>query len=137
MNFSGDLIAKQLPDGFHWEMYESFTYHIGAIDGPEFVMIGRGFVTDFASIPRGLWNLWPPAAGKHSKAAVVHDCLYKTGYVNVTDGSIRHVNRGEADRIFKEAMEVARVNWFSRQMIYSGVRVGGRGAWNKHRNADA
>jgi hypothetical protein len=137
-NFLGDLIAKQLPDGYRWELYEGFTYRIGAPDGVQYVHIPKGFVTDFASIPRGLWNLFPPAAGKHSKPAVVHDAMYKTGCCSV-DGcpDPRPMTRGECDDIFKEAMGVAGVNWLAKQIIYAGVRVGGWRAWAKHRKAEA
>lgn len=137
-NFLGDLIAKQLPDGYHWELYEGFVYRIGSPDGCQYVAIPKGFVTDFASIPRGLWNIFPPAAGKHSKPAVVHDEMYKTGSVRV-DGRLdpRPITRGEADAIFLEAMEVAGVNWLSRQIIYAGVRAGGWRAWSQHRKAEA
>lgn len=132
--FLGDLIARQLDDGYHWEVYQGFTYRIGAPNGCQYVSIPKGFVTDFASIPRGLWNIFPPAAGKHSKAAVVHDCMYKTGHISV-DGrdDPRPITRGEADDIFLEAMEVAGVNWFARRIIYAGVRVGGWKAWARHR----
>jgi len=49
---------------------------------------------------------------------------------------VRHITRKEADAIFLEAMQVAGVNWFSRHVIYSGVRAGGMVAWNKHRRND-
>lgn len=135
-NFLGELVTFQI-DAYQWKVYEDFTYRIGAPDGPEFVTIRKGFVTDFASIPRPLWWLWPPSAGKHAKPACVHDCLYKTGFVtsNLTRLE-RTIDRAEADRIFLEAMEVAGVSWLSRRMIYRGVRVGGMLAWNKHRNAE-
>lgn len=137
-NFLGDLIARQLADGYTWELYEGFVYRIGQPDGCQFVSIPKGFVTDFASIPRGLWNLFPPAAGKHSKAAVVHDAIYKTGCISC-DGrtDLRLVTRGEADEIFYEAMEVNGVSWLARWVIYLGVRFGGARAWNQHRKAEA
>jgi hypothetical protein len=136
--FLGDLIAQQHDDGYHWTIYEPFTYRIGAPDGCQYVSIGKGFITDFASIPRGLWNLFPPAAGKYSKAAVVHDCLYKTGYVSVVGrDDPRPMTRAECDLVFLEAMEVAGVNWLSRMILYAGVRIGGWRAWGQHRKADA
>lgn len=137
-NFLGDLIAKQLDDGYHWELYEGFTYRLCAHDGVQYVRVDKGFVTDFASIPRGLWNIFPPAAGRHSKPAVIHDCLYKTARVNV-DGKDepRIITRGEADAIFLEAMEVTRTNWLARHIIFFGVRIGDWRAWNQHRKAEA
>lgn len=135
-NFLGDLIAKQLPDGYHWELYEGFRFHVCHEDGEQFIEVPKGFVTDFASIPRGLWNIYPPAAGKHSKPAVVHDWLYKKGMLLTKSGGTRVVTRGEADAIFLEAMEVTGVSWLSRRIIYWGVRVGGWKAWGEHRKAE-
>lgn len=134
-NFQGRLVAEQLEDGYHWMIAESFTYRLGDPNGIAYVRVPVGFVTDFASIPRGLWNIWPPAAGKHSKPAVIHDVLYQRGYVEHE----RHrtpISRKDADDIFKEALEVAGVGWLSRQLIYAGVRVGGAKAWTQYREAD-
>lgn len=133
--FMGDLVAKQLDDPRYWMIYIPFTYRVGDPNGDMFVNIPRGFVTDFASIPRGLWNVFPPATSKFSKAAVVHDVLYKRGWI---ERGRHHVSltRKDCDDILKEAMEVAGVNWLSRQLIYAGVRVGGWKPWNAYRRAD-
>jgi len=40
--------------------------------------VPKGFITDGASIPRGLWWLFPPV-GRYFKAAVVHDYLLTSG----------------------------------------------------------
>lgn len=120
-------------DGHEWLLCTSFEYRLEP-QGPEFVRVGAGFRTDFASIPRGLWNLWPPT-GSYTPAALIHDCLYKTAYVSVDDGSIRWIDRKEADDIFLEAMKVLSVGRFTRRCIWLGVRSGGWVAWNKHRKA--
>jgi hypothetical protein len=129
-------LRVEFVDGHNWVVCDTFEYRLGSLHGVEFVRVGKGFETDFASIPRPLWSLWPPAGGAYTPAALIHDCLYKTGFVSVNDGSVRHISRQEADDIFKEAMEVAGVSWLSRRLIYRGVRVGGSAAWNKHRKAD-
>lgn len=129
-------LRVEFVDGRTWVVCDTFEFRLGSLAGAEFVRIGKGFETDFASIPRGLWNLWPPAGGKHTPAALVHDCVYQMGFVSVDDGSVRHVARKEADDIFRDAMAVAGVPWLSRQLIYFGVRVGGAIAWAKHRRAD-
>lgn len=85
-------------------------------------IVPRGFVTDFASVPRGLWNIFPPF-GRYSKAAVLHDWLYQTG----------KVARGEADRIFLECMKELGVPAWKRWAMYLGLRVGGWAAWNSYR----
>jgi len=135
--FLGDLIVRELPGGRRWEVVAAFRFHLGSPEGVEYIAVPHGFVTDFASIPRGLWNIWPPMGGKHGKSSVVHDRAYSTGYVSVTDGSVRHITRHEADAIFLEAMGVAGVKRLSRRLIYWGVRLGGGWAWASHRDRDA
>jgi hypothetical protein len=134
-NFEGELIARQLPGGYRWEIWESFTYRIGDANSPHLVRVPKGFITDFASIPRGLWNLWPPTAGKHAKPSVVHDVCYVRGYIE-SDLIQKKITRKDADDIFKEALAVAGCNWFTRQALYLGVRVGGSTAWNNYRWVD-
>lgn len=134
-NFLGDLLIAYI-DGTRWKVVEGFTYRLCQPDGVQFVRIERGFITDFASFPLGIFMRSP--GGKWDKAAVVHDCLYKTARVSVENKQEpRIVTRGEADAIFLEAMEVAGVDWLRRRIIYAGVRVGGWRAWNQHRKAEA
>lgn len=133
-NFLGDLLVEYI-DGKRWRVFEGFTYRLCQPDGVQYVRIGRGFITDFASMPLGI--IFKSPGGKWDKPAVVHDCLYKTAYVSV-DGQDdpRPITRGEADDIFKEAMGVAGVNWFAKQIIYAGVRTSGWRAWGEHRKAE-
>lgn len=120
-----------------WELLDTFEYRLGSADGAEYVRVVAGFVTDFASIPRPLWWLWPPSQGPYLAAALVHDCLYKTGYVlNVHTGEKRFIERDEADDVMKEVMEVCSTPLPTKRGIYRGVRLGGWWAWRKHRKAD-
>lgn len=83
------------------------------------VNVPRGFVTDFASIPRAFWSALRPD-GEYAYAAVVHDYLYWT----------QTRSRDEADDIFKMAMEDFDVGTGTVGTIYNAVRVGGKVAWN-------
>lgn len=109
-------------DGRRWLVVEPFTYVMR--NGQRF-QIPAGFITDFASVPRVFWRLFPPT-GTYSPAAVIHDWLY------VTNG----MTRGEADGIFRSVMEELGVGWFTRQAMHLAVRVGGAGAWNEARAAE-
>jgi hypothetical protein len=131
-NFMGDLLVKYI-DGRRWEVAEGFTYRIGDPNSRTLVRIPRGFVTDFASMPFGV--IFRSPGGKWDKPAVVHDLLYKQGYVE-SDLLQKRITRKDADDIFKEAMQVAGVNWFARQVIYAGVRMGGHNIWAKYRWVD-
>jgi hypothetical protein len=90
-----------------------------------YVMIPSGFVTDFASVPRIFWRVFPPL-GPWAPAAVAHDLLYARG----------EVARKEADRRFYGAMRLTGVPWLSATILYLGVRVGGWYAWRQHRRND-
>lgn len=123
-------------DGHLWRLTACFDYHLKHDNGREVVPVPIGFVTDFASIPRVLWNILPPTGG-YGKAAVIHDALYQKRIVTNVAGISRFVDRGEADAILKEAMEVLGVGWFTRWTIYSGVRTGGWLAWGRYREAES
>lgn len=83
--------------------------------------IPEGFVTDCASVPRGMWNLFPPT-GSYAKAAVFHDWLYRGG----------KVSRKQADELFLDAMECLGEPWLTRYCLYWGVRLGGWMAWDSY-----
>ena len=73
----------------------------------------RWFVTDLASIP---WLVDPLFDSlDHRKAGVIHDWIYC--------GQI--VSRAEADELFREMLEVLGVGVIKRNLMYSGLRVGG------------
>lgn len=147
-SFTTPLIVEKLDDGRCWRIVQEFTYRLGALDGPEHIDVPAGFITDFASVPRGLWNLFPPT-GKFGKAAVIHDYLYQNGdilwdyTITPNDGSdpvtvekpvVPKPTRGEADRILLEAMTALGVNAVTKRLVYWGVRIGGHWAWqNGHR----
>ena len=81
--------------------------------------VPAGFETDFASIPRAFWSLVGHPAGQYAQAAVLHDFLYRT----------KAVPRAEADRIFREAMQVLEVPAWQRWAMWAAVRVGGSAAY--------
>ncbi len=99
------------------------------IDGQPLV-IPAGFLTDGASVPRGLWNIFPPF-GKYNKASLLHDFLYKTGRMNLAV-----ITRKQADDIFLAAMVALDVSKWQRRGMYCGVRVGAWPAWNGYRKQD-
>lgn len=99
------------------------------------ILVPAGFKTDLASIPRGLWNVLPKS-GPYDKAAVIHDYLYQTGGRElVLPGKPvgQCIDRGDADGVLKEAMEVCGVGGFRRFTIWSGVRIGGWKSWGAYR----
>lgn len=83
-----------------------------------------GFITDGASTPRFLWGLCPPMSGRTAEAAVLHDWLYSLTYPE-------RITRAQADFIFLLTMECNGVGAIRRRTVYSGVRAGGAGSFQK------
>lgn len=101
--------------------------------GGEFTTVRAGFAFDFASIPRFLWPLAPPAGdGKnlYGLAAVWHDWLYVHRRING-----RPIQRIEADELFLEIMLHVKVQpWIARTM-YRAVRLFGGSVWSRRNEA--
>lgn len=109
-----ELIAPNL-----WRTFYPFDYHVGSYPSTEIIVVPSGYVTDFASIPRIFWSVLSPI-DKHGKASLLHDYCYTIKYKN---------NRKYCDKIFKEAMEVLKVNPLIARFMYNGVRLFGESRW--------
>lgn len=117
----GWLKTACLPDGVYEILLEDFTFES---QGHAFT-VPRGFVTDYASIPRFFHRILPQR-GRYNPAAVAHDFLYWSGVLSKDD----------ADEVLYDLSERLGVGWFDRHAIYRGVRIGGWVAWNKYRKAE-
>lgn len=90
------------------------------------VFIDIGFMFDGASIPAIAWQvLYTPFHPDVMAAAVVHDKLYRTG----------ERPRRQADKLFKEMLIMNGVDEVIAKLMYRGVRVGGRSAFNNNEEA--
>lgn len=116
MPFRSPLIIREVTGSpGDWQLEEALVYRSPLFE----IRIPKGFVTDFASVPRFLWALLPPH-GKHQRAAVVHDYLYRTN-----GGWSRRIS----DTVFLDAMKECRVSWWRRTAMWLGVRIGGAKPW--------
>lgn len=86
------------------------------------ITIPAGFVTDYASVPRGLHWLIPPD-GPYAKAAVLHDYLYATGIYS----------RSISDGIFKQAMSETSIPLTYQYILFNGAILCGKASWDKWR----
>jgi hypothetical protein len=118
-SFTSPLIVSPMPDGRYWQLVEEFDYAVGSKESNDKIHVPKGFVTDFASVPRPFWWLFPPW-GKYGKAAVVHDYLYQY--------QLR--TRREADDIFLEGMLVLGVEQWQARLMYRSVRCFAWLAWH-------
>ena len=117
LKFHSTMQLHPMFNGSEWLTTEWF----GVETPTDLVFIPKGFIFDFASIPRSLWfALGSPATGKHRRAAFVHDWLYAS----------QKVDRSKADTLFLEIMKNDGVSFIKRRLLYTGVRVGGWAAWN-------
>jgi Protein of unknown function (DUF1353) len=105
-------------------LVEDLSYSVG--QSGISITVPRGYVTDFASIPRPLWPLLSPHAS-YSKAAVVHDLLYWA----------QDCTREEADRLLLTAMVESDVSLVLRWTIYIFVRALGWYAWRANQQERA
>lgn len=100
--------------------------------------IGEGAISNLASIP--WWIRWLiPKVGHDSQGAVVHDDIYKKGYMWRTLNGVtakEPVFQIDADNAYLIAMEELNVGKLRREAIYRGLRMGGFVAWNKYRTLD-
>jgi hypothetical protein len=85
------------------------------------IVVPAGFVTDFASTPRGLWSVLPPT-GRYQLAAVVHDFLYWD----------QACSREQADAVFRVAMSESSVKPLERDLMWQAVRRFGQSAWDQN-----
>lgn len=118
--FTTDLKIKPVGCG-RWELLEAFDYYT---DDGRTVEVPVGFTTDFASIPRLVWPIYPPYGDTWGKAAVVHDYLYAT--------QPDWCSRKRADQEFLCGMKVLGCPWTRRTVMYQMVRWFAGGAWKHH-----
>lgn len=90
-------------------------------DSPRFglVQVPFGFESDGASVPRFLWNIYPPF-GKYLEAAVIHDWFCVLGHAGTSP-----ISSQDAAKLFLEVMEVLGVGKWKRIKMYLAVRIFG------------
>src|SRR5688572_18146000 len=86
--------------------------------GYEAIQAPRGFVTDFASIPRAFWSLLRPD-GEYTYPAILHDYMYW----------MQSVPRKTADEIFRMGMQDLGVSPATVAMVYEAVAQFGGASW--------
>lgn len=131
----GTLDLGPYVDGRTWivdNALRQFGYELA--DGRR-VIPAHGFRTDFASVPKPLRWLLPPAGdgpgAAYGPAAVLHDDLYQCGEIDGVP-----ISRELADLVFLWAMEDLDVATWRRVVLYRGVQLGGYWTWRRYRSRD-
>tara|TARA_R110000751_G_scaffold304196_1_gene419460 strand:+ start:644 stop:1015 length:372 start_codon:yes stop_codon:yes gene_type:complete len=118
MTFLDDIIVKPLANGKDWELQYEVRY---ALPNGRVIYIPASFITDFASIPWFFRRLFQPATGKHRRAAVVHDWIFRTSTEDFTFE--------ECNAIFDLIMVEDEVPKWKRTAMYQAVRFGGKSSY--------
>lgn len=87
----------------------------------EGVLVPQNFITDFASVPKFLWWVFPPT-GFYQRAALLHDFCYHMG-------PRLALTRWDADAIFLRQMKRDGVGSRTRYTMWAAVRLFGWACW--------
>ena len=122
IGLNGPLQFELLPDGQSARLTKPFIVKLAC---GTMLTVPAGFTTDFASVPRMFWRIFPPW-GTYSPAAVVHDYLYQSG----------KFTKEKSDRIFLYLMKRLQVPFWKRQTMYWAVKMFGSKSWEKCRDGE-
>lgn len=98
-----------------WILKKPYAYKVNN----RIIEVPENFITDLASTPKILWNIFEPMGKNYIRSAVIHDYLYSKN-CKYTD-----ISRKEADKIFLEIMKERGVPFWKRRLMYRGVRIFG------------
>lgn len=113
MPFLGTPMLRQY-NARTWQLVSTLDYE----GESQTFTIPRGYITDFASVPRALMFLVPPY-GAYTRAAILHDWL-------ITDELSKDapsVTSREVDGLFRRVMREEGVNFTLRWIMWSAVRA--------------
>ena len=119
--------VRAFADAEHWMLQSPVIHEVGKNAPYRVIIVPRGFVTDFASIPKPLQALRGllPTTERYGTAALVHDYLYWR----------QDCTREQADNIMEKLMMESGVSLIERRIIREGVRQFGQSAWETNRRA--
>lgn len=133
VEFTNYLDTRNIQDHID-ELLADFVALVHSDDKTIQITVKKGFVTDFASVPRipfaylmfGGLGKWP---------AVVHDGLYSTSslveVIDVDTNEPFKVTRAWADEVFRIGLEQRSISSFKANAMYLGVRLKGGGYYKK------
>lgn len=110
-------IVQPFGNNKDWIVVQDMAYRIG--NTADFIVVPKGFVTDFASIPPALAAIGLSPHDQYSRAAVIHDYLYWT----------QGCKRDQADRLLVIVMKESNVGKVDEWLVYNGVDNFGKGPW--------
>lgn len=148
-SFTSPLKVTPTDDGKRWVLLDDFEYYQSANIESK-IKIPKGFITDYASIPRVFWVFLPPYQKLYGKPAILHDYLCVMNHLTKhpelkevdgvslpdnqpytvwgkNENKYITITRKVTDKIFLEAMLVIAGNskWerFKAKVVYCSVRL--------------
>jgi hypothetical protein len=124
VEFDSYLDTREIADGV-WELLQDFTAFIHTEDQTFEVIIRKGFLTDFASVPR-LPFAYLLYGGIGNYAAVLHDGMYSnSSLVSICDFDTQmrfHPDREFCDEAFLAGLEARGISSWKAKPMYWAVR---------------
>jgi hypothetical protein len=124
VEFDSYLDTREIADGV-WELLQDFTAFIHTEDQTFEVIIRKGFLTDFASVPR-LPFAYLLYGGIGNYAAVLHDGMYSnSSLVSICDFNTQmrfHPDREFCDEAFLAGLEARGISPWKAKPMYWAVR---------------
>ena len=106
---------------FIWRVSREVKYVWYRPEKPDFTLtIPVNFPTDLTSVPRGLWNIFPPFDTEFVEAACAHDYCY----------AFHSLPKADADLIFYECMETTGTPSWKRELLYKAVKWFGQSSYD-------
>jgi hypothetical protein len=124
VEFDSYLDTREVGDGV-WELLQDFTVFIHTEDKTYEVIIQKGFVTDYASVPR-IPFAYLLYGGIGNYAAVLHDGLYSnSSLVKACDFDTQlpfNPDRAFCDDAFQAGLEARGISSWKAKPMYWAVR---------------
>jgi hypothetical protein len=102
--------------GEEWQLLDPLVFE-GSTD---YLVIRKGFKTDFASIPRPVRWLFDTAGG-NSEPGVLHDAVWRES--KRSDGKLPRVDPWDADGLFRRALRESGATAITRALMWIAVRA--------------
>lgn len=119
MSFHEEILVESYGEGGRkWILRKAYSFYYEFNNKKTEIEVPEGFITDFATIPRILYSIFPPI-GRYNKAAMMHDYLYDSSCV-------LKISRKNSDLFFLQAMEILGVAKWIRYSLFLAVRLFGR-----------
>ena len=112
-NFTETAHIKWLPKKWKWVTTEELRFYTNVFDKRKTIIVPVWFEFDWASVPRFLWWLYPPAEPQTINAACIHDYLFKT----------KQFSLWKSDLIFLEALQVSGNRFLKRYVMFYGLKL--------------